>query len=730
MRKLAGGAGQGVALQVRERGVLSLVGAGEGLQPEGAPLSMVHSVDPSSLPVGARLLHFASRWEEITSDTWVLNVVTHGLSLLFEEMPPLSTRPLPFRLPRDMNKAAVLRHEVHEMLVKRAIVEVTQPFTPGYYSLIFLVPKKNGQLRPVIDLSSLNRYLHVDKFKMTTPQSVRAALSPQDYAVSLDLKDAYFHVPIHPGSWKYLRFAMEDQTYAFVALPFGIASAPQVFTRVFGAIGAFLHRHNVNIVMYIDDWLIYHRDPAWLLVTVQELLPFLSSLGVLLNLAKSDLTPRQRFTYIGVEFWTDRSLVLPPEDRVTKLHSLLTGLLSRDQCLVREFLSLIGLCNSMMAYVPLGRLHLRPLQWYLKDRYSPSIDPVTKVIHLVRPAILEMARFWLDIAMLRQGVPLHPPKPQMTLVTDASRLGWGGYLGSQEASGRWDKDHQSLHINVLELKAVLLCLQQFEDHVRNKAVLVLSDNVTAVHYINKQGGTHSRQLNELAVTLLMWCQERAVSLLARHIVGSLNVLADNLSRGTVDPKEWTLAAKVTAEIFRQWGTPQVDLFANRWNFRIPNYVSPCPDPDALSVDALSMPWTGLVGYAYPPGVLLPKVLEKMAAEPCELVLIAPLWPGRNWYPLLLSFLTAQPLMLPLWRTLLRQPRLGLHASVDSLLRLNLHAWRLSSKPSASKVFLPNLPEQLPQLIGQAPSGCTTADGRSMLVGVRQGTWILSRPLFP
>ena len=660
----------------------------------------------------------------------MLSVVRDGLSLQFVEMPPLSSRPLPFRLPQDDVKAEVLRHEVHTMLTKQAIVPVLNPNTPGFYSLIFLVPKKNGQWRPVIDLSSLNRYLHLDKFKMTTPQSVRAALSQGEWAVSIDLKDAYFHVPIHPGSWKFLRFAMEGQTYQFVALPFGISTAPQVFTRVFGAIGAFLRRHGVHITMYLDDWLIVHRDPAVLSVTVRELLPFLSALGVMLNLEKSDLTPRQRFTYIGVEFWTDRALALPPEDRVSKLQDLLAGLLLRDQCTARDLLRLIGTCNSMMAFVPLGRLHLRPLQWYLKDRYIPHVDPLTKVIPLPRTTLLELTCLWRDVERLRVGVPFHPPRTELTLVTDASRQGWGGYLGSQEASGTWSEDHQSLHINVLELKAVLLCLRQFEQTVKGKAVLVLSDNVTAVHYINKQGGTHSRSLNHVATDLLMWCQERAISLLARHIVGSLNVLADNLSRNQCDPKEWTLSAKVTAEIFRLWGTPQVDLFANRWNHRLPSYVSPCPDEGALNVDALSINWTGMVGYAYPPGILLPKILEKMVMDPCELLLVAPLWPGRNWYPQLLDLCTDVPLQLPLWKTLLRQPRQGVYASRECLLRLNLHAWRLSSQPSAHRVFPLAPPEPLLPPTGRAPSGCMTADGRSTLVGVSKGARILSRPLFP
>lgn len=616
------------------------------------------------------------------------------------------------------------------MLVKQAIVKVTDPYTPGFYSLIFLVPKRNGKWRPVIDLSALNEYLIVDKFKMTTPQSTRLALSQGDWAISLDLKDAYFHIPIHPGFWKYLRFAVEGMTYAFVALPFGIATAPQVFTRVFGVIGAFLHQHGVNMIQYIDDWLVFHRDRRQLVTIAAELLPFLSHLGVIINLAKSELIPTQRFTYIGVEFWTDRSLVMPPVDRVDKLQLLLTNLQDRHSCTARELLSLIGLINSVMAFVSLGRLKLRPLQWYLRDRYSPVSDPLTKQILLDWDVLRETFQTWQDVNWLRRGVPMHQPAPDLTLVTDASSLGWGGYLGNQEISGCWDRDHHSLHINYLEMKAVQLCLEHFEATVRNRVVLVLTDNTTAVHYINKQGGTHSRALNELTMQLLMWCQEKAICLIARHIVGSLNVLADHLSRAQIDPKEWILSSRVTNEIFRQWGTPQVDLFANRWNFRIPNYVSPCPDQDAWAVDALSIPWTGLVGYAYPPGILLPKVLMKMEEEPCELILIAPLWPTRVWYAKLLSLCTDIPLMLPEWKTLLRQPRNGPAASVGCRLRLNLHAWKVSSRPSRHRVFRPDQPEPFVPLIGNHPSDCMTADGRSSLIGVSNGTRILSRRLFP
>ena len=85
---------------------------------------------------------------------------------------------------------------------KRAVERVQNPGTSSFYSRIFLVPKKNRKLRPVIDLSLLNRYTKKQSFKMETVKSVRQSIVNNDRAVSIDLTDAYFHVLIHLQSRK------------------------------------------------------------------------------------------------------------------------------------------------------------------------------------------------------------------------------------------------------------------------------------------------------------------------------------------------------------------------------------------------------------------------------------------------------------------------------------------------------------------------------------------------
>ena len=102
----------------------------------------------------------------------------------------------------------------------------------GFYSRLFLVPKPHQRWRPVIDLSRLNTFLHVEKFKMETPESIRTSLVPGEWVLSIDLSDAYLHIPIHPNSRKYQRFCYKAQVFQFTSLPFGLATAPQVFTMI------------------------------------------------------------------------------------------------------------------------------------------------------------------------------------------------------------------------------------------------------------------------------------------------------------------------------------------------------------------------------------------------------------------------------------------------------------------------------------------------------------------
>ena len=86
--------------------------------------------------------------------------------------------------------------EISKLLAKWAICAV--PFTTqAFYSRIFLVPKKDGDMRPVIDLSSLNQFIETHHFQMEHLCSLKTLQQKGYYMTKLDLKDAYLSVPIH-----------------------------------------------------------------------------------------------------------------------------------------------------------------------------------------------------------------------------------------------------------------------------------------------------------------------------------------------------------------------------------------------------------------------------------------------------------------------------------------------------------------------------------------------------
>ena len=271
---------------------------------EPLPLRSTEGIVPLFLPlpniqVGGRLGHFAQNWANITDDKWVLSVARRGYKIPFRETPVLYRDLLFFQQPLSQQ----LEEEVANLFLKGAVEEII-PECPGFYSRIFLVPKKNGKLRLIIDLSALNHFVDCQSFKMETQRKVRNAIRPNDWAFSLDLTDAYLHVLIHPSSRKYLRFTLRGRVYQFKALAFSLSTSPLVFTCLMSVIVTFLRARAKTLHPYLDDWLTRNQNRRVLLEHRQFLLSLINSLGLIINYEKSDLVPAQVFTFIGMEFLT------------------------------------------------------------------------------------------------------------------------------------------------------------------------------------------------------------------------------------------------------------------------------------------------------------------------------------------------------------------------------------------------------------------------------------------
>ena len=135
--------------------------------------------------------------------------------------------------------------------------------------------------------------------------------------------DAYFHIPIHPASRKYLRFSLEGTVYQFQALPFGISTAPIVFTNRMEIVARHIRSLGPNILQYFDDWLIQRLSRESLLADLSLSWDIITNLGLIPNPLKSDPVPSQDFNFVGMRFLTHLGIVRVPEERVNKILLLL-----------------------------------------------------------------------------------------------------------------------------------------------------------------------------------------------------------------------------------------------------------------------------------------------------------------------------------------------------------------------------------------------------------------------
>ena len=177
----------------------------------------------------------------------------------------------------------------------------------------------------------------------------------------------------------------------------------------------------------------------------------------------------------------------------------------------------------------------------------------------------------------------------------------------------------------------------------------------------------------------------------------------------------------------RWHQPQIDLFATRFNNKLPQFVSPVPDSLAVAVDALSLPWENLDAYAFPPAAILGKVVERLQDSPCKrIILIAPGWPNMPWFWDLVTMSSQIPLSLPNLPNLLTQPFNQIPHR--NLTNLNLHAWLLEPQQSRSRASLKQWQQGLRLLKEDQPDQSMRQNGPFLQSGASLIRWTSGHPL--
>ena len=367
-----------------------------------------------------------------------------------------------------------------------------------------------------------------------------------------------------------MHFHIQGQSYQFKALPSGLSTAPMVFIVVAKEVKLIALQRGIRIHQYLDDWLVRATSHQTWSPAYTDLGSSLSRTWLAGEQGEVRTGPKKVLNYVGYQFDLREGKVRPTPECWQTLTDKIVSILSGPVCPVRQFMSLIGLLTATEKQVHLSGLHMRPIQWHLKNnwRIPESLEKVIPVPRSLHPDL----KWWLDESNVLPGQPLHPRKHALQIFTDASKEGWGTHLNERTARGTWS------------------------DLCSNNIVLVATDNTIVVAYINKEGGMKSGSLCALLWRILSWCTKKQVTLKARHIPGWLNVIADKLSRlGQTIQTEWSLHPEVFQAICHQiqQQTPTVCVTSSR----PPGLGSGCTQPVLGKSGPICLPTSSHLGQS-------------------------------------------------------------------------------------------------------------------------------------
>ncbi len=489
---------------------------------------------------------------------------------------------------------------------------------------------------------------------MLTMRTIMSQVQEGDWFVTIDLKDAYFHIQVVLRHRRFLRFAFGGKAYQYKVLPFGLALVPRTFTKCMDAALAPLRLQGIRVLNYLDDWLILAHSRELVSRHRDIVLGHIHSLGLRMNAKKSVLLPSQRTVFLGVRLDSVQMQARLAPARIPVLTACLARFKLGHHVSVGTCRRLLGLMAAASPVLPLGLLHMRPFLWWMRElRLHPTV-PATRLIRVSRSCCRHLL-MWRDPVFLRDqsGVRIGAIHRRHMITTDASMTGWGAVFEGRPASGEWKEEFLFWHINCLELRAVFLALKNFLPVLGGYHIIVRTDNMAVVSHINRQGGSRSRTLDRLAHHLLLWSQDKFLSLRAVHLPGVLNLAADFLSRQKLKPGEWMLNRQTVSQIWDLFGKAEVDLFASQESSQCPLWFS-LSFPTTLGIDVFAHPWPNVSLYAFPPIKLIPAVLCRVKVRGARLLLIAPFWPSQTWFSEITPLLYRPPWEIPIRRDLLSQ----------------------------------------------------------------------------
>ncbi len=487
-------------------------------------------------------------WRDIGAQGMVLSIVNKGFRIWFTQYPPSMF--FHNNVSASRNSAFVTK-TILELLSSHRIKEV---LSLSYVtSPLSVVCQSSNKKRLILDLSQLNKYVQKDHFKIDDWKIGLQFFDSNALLFSFDLKSGYHHVDIAPQYHKYLGFSWcidgLQRHFEFTVLPFGLTSAPFIFTKIMKPMVTHWRSCGILVALYLDDGFVVvpranlsQENHLKLATEVSaHVRSDLLNAGFIYNINKSVWVPTPSITWLGMIWDSNLGTLKVLPRRIDKISDSIRSLQHSPTSTVRELHSFVGQIISMSPVVGnVTRLMTRNSQAVIAQANDEN-----EIIVLNDQCHLELT-FWSDnVSRLNTRYVFASQLINKIICSDASSVGSGAIIcyDNHTAHKNWTPEERSWSSSHRERETILFALRSFLPFISNSHVKLFTDSQAAAFHV----GSMKSNLQFLAFDIFQFCLSNRIRLSVDWIPCSQNEQADFISK-FIDVDDWSLSEEFFTSI--------------------------------------------------------------------------------------------------------------------------------------------------------------------------------------